>query len=173
MITLQYCNGFCHTSAWISHSYACVPSTWTLLPPPSAPHLRGERKLAKMACSGSLAPHFVNNDYVTAEVTYNTAHAHHKVLLTWSWATLCYKDMNSTQKSSALLLPHVYVWGTATRGENCGTAVVPARRENKRDFSYYDSTSSSSLLAHALPNLGSTNSVHSEIQQYIWCHEQG
>ena len=81
--------------------------------------------------------------------------------------------MNSTQKSSALLLPHVYVWGTATRGENCGTAVVPARRENKRDFSYYDSTSSSSLLAHALPNLGSTNSVHSEIQQYIWCHEQG
>ena len=27
-----------------------------------------ESKLAKMACSGSLAPHFVNNDYVTAEI---------------------------------------------------------------------------------------------------------
>ena len=40
----------------------------------------GERKLAKIVCSGSLAPHFVNNDHVTAEIIYSTAHAHHKVL---------------------------------------------------------------------------------------------
>ena len=47
-----------------------------------------------MAQSGSLAPwplalatHFVNNDYVTAEITYSTAHAHHKVLA-WPQATL-------------------------------------------------------------------------------------
>ena len=65
-----------------------------------------------MAWSGSLtpwpltlAPCFVNNDYVTAEITYTTAHAHHEVyvtagttystahvchnILTWSWVTSC------------------------------------------------------------------------------------
>ena len=25
IITLQYCDGFCHTSTWISHRYTCVP----------------------------------------------------------------------------------------------------------------------------------------------------
>ena len=25
IITLQYCNGFCHTSIWISHRYTCCP----------------------------------------------------------------------------------------------------------------------------------------------------
>ena len=39
-----------------------------------------------MVCSGSLAPCFVNNDYVTAEVTYSTAYAHHEVLA-WTQAT--------------------------------------------------------------------------------------
>ena len=51
----------------------------------------GESKLVKMACSGSLAPCFinnVNNDYVTAEVVYSTAPAHLEVLV-WSWTTLC------------------------------------------------------------------------------------
>ena len=24
-ITLQYCNGFCHTLTWVSHGYTCVP----------------------------------------------------------------------------------------------------------------------------------------------------
>ena len=36
-----------------------------------------------MAYPGPLAPHFVNNDYVTAEVIYSTAHACHEVV-TWS-----------------------------------------------------------------------------------------
>ena len=40
----------------------------------------GESKLAKMACSGSLAPHCVNNDYVTAAMIYSTAHARHELL---------------------------------------------------------------------------------------------
>ena len=47
-----------------------------------------------MAQSGSLAPwplalatHFVNNDYVTAEITYNIAHVCHKVLA-WPQATV-------------------------------------------------------------------------------------
>ena len=49
-----------------------------------------KRKLAKMVWSGSLdpqplalAPCFVDNDYVTAEITYSTAQAHHEVLA-WS-----------------------------------------------------------------------------------------
>ena len=25
LITLQYCTGFCHTLAWISHGFACIP----------------------------------------------------------------------------------------------------------------------------------------------------
>ena len=32
IIISQYCDGFCHTSAWIGHSYTCVPP---ILNPPS------------------------------------------------------------------------------------------------------------------------------------------
>ena len=38
-----------------------------------------ETKLAKMACSGFLAPHCVNSNCVRAEVTYSTEHAQHEV----------------------------------------------------------------------------------------------
>ena len=55
-----------------------------------------------MAWSGSLtpwpltlAPCFVNNDYVTAEITYTTAHAHHEVYVTagttYSTAHACHE----------------------------------------------------------------------------------
>ena len=54
--------------------------------------LCGESKLAKMACSGSLAPHFVNNDYVAGEIIYSTVHACHEVLA-WSQVTLCCRAM--------------------------------------------------------------------------------
>ena len=36
--------------------------------------------LAKRVCSDSLAPRFVSNDYVTAEIIYSTVHGHHEVL---------------------------------------------------------------------------------------------
>ena len=39
----------------------------------------GESKLAKMVCSGFLAPHCVNNNCVIAEVTYSAEHANHEV----------------------------------------------------------------------------------------------
>ena len=33
IITLQYCDDFCHTSTWISHRYTCVPpSYWSPFP---------------------------------------------------------------------------------------------------------------------------------------------
>ena len=38
----------------------------------------GESKLAKVVCSGSLLPRFINNDYVTAEIIYNTVQGHHR-----------------------------------------------------------------------------------------------
>ena len=50
-------------------------------------YLWGESKSVKTACAGSLAPRFVNSDYVTAELICSTAHACLKVL-TWSQATL-------------------------------------------------------------------------------------
>ena len=38
IITLQYCDGFCHTSTWIGHRYTCIPHilnpTPTSLPTP-------------------------------------------------------------------------------------------------------------------------------------------
>ena len=38
IITLQYCDGFCHKLTWISHGYTCVPPSWTSLPLPSPSH---------------------------------------------------------------------------------------------------------------------------------------
>ena len=56
--------------------------------------VQGKTKLAKMVWSGSttpqpllLAPGFVNNGYVIAEITYSTAHVRQEVLA-WSWGTL-------------------------------------------------------------------------------------
>ena len=40
IIALQYCDGFCHTSTWISHSYTCVsphPETPSLFSPHPIP----------------------------------------------------------------------------------------------------------------------------------------
>ena len=42
IITLQYYDGFCHKSTWISHRYTCVPpSYWTPFPPPSSHYPSG------------------------------------------------------------------------------------------------------------------------------------
>ena len=61
----------------------------------------GERKLAKMACSGSPAPHFLNNDYVTAEIICSTVYV--------SWGTCLvveyfvgYPCMSSTHKAAGI-----------------------------------------------------------------------
>ena len=39
IIALQYCAGFCHTSACIDHKYTFVPSLWTSLQPPTPSNL--------------------------------------------------------------------------------------------------------------------------------------
>ena len=35
IIVLQYCDHFCHISAWISHRYTYIPPSWNSLPPPT------------------------------------------------------------------------------------------------------------------------------------------
>ena len=54
--------------------------------------LWGRSKLANLACSGSVAPSIVNNDYVTAEIIYSTGHVHDEVPA-GSQATLGYMHM--------------------------------------------------------------------------------
>ena len=51
-------------------------------------HVWGESKLAKMVGSGSLAPHSVNRDDVTAEIICSIAHVCYEVLA-WSGVALC------------------------------------------------------------------------------------
>ena len=54
--------------------------------------LEGRDQISQMARSGSLAPRFVDNEYLTAEIIYSTVHAPHAVP-TWSGATLCCTDV--------------------------------------------------------------------------------
>ena len=61
----------------------------------------GESKLVKMACSDSLAPRFVSNGYVTAELTCSTAHACQEVL-TWSRVLRVYGYVSSTHKVAGI-----------------------------------------------------------------------
>ena len=149
-----------------------------------------------MECSESLAPHFVNNDHVTAEVIYSTVHACHKVL-TWLWATLCSKHVwTPLREWWHLMLHHGCVHWSATRGENIaclllwllhhsgerlclvGYAMAPtmvaasARRECMRLQFLQLLKSSSGLLPCTLPTMGSVKSVHSGIQQDNWHHKQ-
>ena len=69
-----------------------------------------------MAYSGSLAPCFVNNDCVMAEIIYSTAHALHEVL-TWSQVVCGTQTCELHLESIYCCLMAVSV-GLATRGEN-------------------------------------------------------
>ena len=74
-----------------------------------------ERKLAKMWCSGSLAPRFVDNDNVTGGIIYSTAQAHHGVL-TLSQATLCSTPVWAPPKKSARQ-ERILLWPLCQPGE--------------------------------------------------------
>ena len=146
----------------------------------------GREPIKKMACSSSLLPCFVNNDYVTAESICSTVHAPHEVP-TWSWATLSCKDMWASSKEQCILqLPHSYAhW--ATRGENIAylllwllcqpeentaMAAVSTRRKQMCLQLLWLLKSSSSLLAHSLPGFSEQceeqdNRHHQQGQQYL------
>ena len=53
IITLQYCDGFCHTSTWISYRCTYVPLSWTPHPPPSPPHPSGLSQSTSFECPAS------------------------------------------------------------------------------------------------------------------------
>ena len=68
----------------------------------------GESRLAKMVCAQalsscglSLAPGFVNNDYVTAEIIYSSVHRRHEGL-TWSRVLCVYGYVSSTHKVAGI-----------------------------------------------------------------------
>ena len=85
---------------------------------PSMGRVWGESKLAKMECSESLTPHFVNGDHVTAEAIYSTVHACHEVLA-WLWDTLCSKHVwTPLRERWHIILHHGCVHWSATRGKN-------------------------------------------------------
>ena len=129
----------------------------------------GESELGQMVCWGSHGPGFVNNDYVTAEITCSTVHVHHEVP-SWSWASLCSTDRQAQpRKVGALQLCHCYI----TEGKNAACLWVPLLwqpRENTHVCSSYGSESF--LSACTFPTLGSLNSAHSEIQQDSRHHEK-
>ena len=88
-----------------------------------------------MVCSCSLtprplalAPCFVSNDYVTAEIIYSTVHVGHEVF-TCSWV-VCHRDLWAPCR---MQWNYCYVMAvlvvSATRGENCCRAAASAKRE--------------------------------------------
>ena len=80
-------------SLLVSCSFHCVCHWFNL-------HLGvGREKISQDGCSGSLAPRFVNNDYLTAEIIYSTAQAHHEVLA-WLWVTSCGTSVWAPPKKS-------------------------------------------------------------------------
>ena len=81
----------------------------------------GESKLAKMACSGSLAPHFLNNDCVSAETIYSTARGTHLVTGYFVW----YIRVSSTWKSPEGLCVVMLCYGCRTSEERINSSAVP------------------------------------------------
>ena len=69
LITLQYCNGFCHTLTWISHGVTCIPhpnppSHLPLYPIPlGLPSAPGPSTCLMHPIKGLLVSHFLLNFY--------------------------------------------------------------------------------------------------------------
>ena len=132
-----------------------------------------------MGCSGSLAPHLINNDYLTAEIIYSTAQAHHEVLV-WLQATLFGTPVWAPPKKSASRREYCYD-DCASQERGCvmlgyAMAAALAAASTRREWMCLQFLwlleSPSSLLARALPTLDSVNSEDSEIQWDNWCQEE-
>ena len=63
-----------------------------------------------------ISSHFVNNDYITAEITYSTAHVCHKAF-SWSWVVCgcdvlcyicCYGCCASQKRINASAVPRIF-----------------------------------------------------------------
>ena len=129
-----------------------------------------------MGWSGSLAPQplaltprFVNNEYVTAEITYSTAHVHHEVL---GPGLLCAVRLYERHHESpgcgctgvTLEQHHGYVMGgyiltAAPAAASSGREAVlwlPCQPEE-----FLRLLKSSNIVTHILPTLGSASSADS------------
>ena len=119
----------------------------------------------------TLAPHFINNDYVTAEPICSTAHVYQEVL-PWSQATLCCMHKLHLESSGIYYCIMAMSDGSATRGQNIVCLLLKLLqqpRENKRVCSSYGSLSflPASHLCRAYPGF----SKQCE-QQDNWHHKQ-
>ena len=137
-----------------------------------------EGKWAKTVCSGSLALCFVNNDYVTAEIIYRPAHAVTRFSLGHGLRLIYELHPKKWWHSCCIMTVSI---GSACRGEHTVCLLLQLlgkpgerlccvrlrygcctiRREWSVPFLWL-LQSSSSLLARALPTLGSVRSVNSE-----------
>ena len=80
IITLQYCNSFCHTSLWIGCRYTCVPSILKSLPPPSPPHPFRLLQSTGFGCAASYGTHTGHLLYIWYWACFNTILSNHPTL---------------------------------------------------------------------------------------------
>ena len=135
----------------------------------------GESKLAKMACSVSLTPCFLNSDCVTAEIICITVLGHGLCVVCIWWVPPI--------KQRELLLPQGCVhwvshkrrelwYGCCTSEERlCYGCSASPESINVSSVPPWGGVSFQPLSSH-LPTLGSMSSVHSETQQDNWHHNQ-
>ena len=156
--------------------------------------------MVRLSCTAASrsCPRFGNNDHVTAEITKHQMCTSHGTCLILDYCGQ-HTCMSVTRKDLAAaapgcpgapswLCPMRLCYDSAMaalwlcRGCCCGwcnslyrdcvMAAVPTRREEIYLQFWRLLTSSSSLLARALPTMGSANGVHSEIQQDSWRCDQ-
>ena len=95
----------------------------------------GREQINQNGVSRLSCPTLTNNDYVTAEIIYSTAHAHQEVL-TWSRATLGCMDISAHLESGGIYccitvenIACLVLQLLHQPGVNNVMATVPARRE--------------------------------------------
>ena len=102
IIALQYCVVFCHTSAWISHSY--VPPSSTSLPPPTPSYTS---RLSQSTSLSSLS-HTANSHWLSIlhslEENYDQARQHTKKQRHY----FAHKGLSS--QSYGFSSSHVWMW---------------------------------------------------------------
>ena len=92
----------------------------------------GKSKLAQIVCSGSLTPHFVNNDDVTTEITCSPVHALHEVRA-WLRGTLCCREMSASPRKQWHITAASWLCLLSKRREysiSTATAAASTRREH-------------------------------------------
>ena len=117
----------------------------------------GRGQIGQDGCSRSLAPCFINNHYIAAEIICSPAHVHHEVRVQ-SQAALCCRDIWAPPRKQrhCCCVTAVYV-GSATRAKNIGVygygGCISQERTNMSAVPMLPK-SASSLSARTLPALG-------------------